>query len=392
MNNPSKYKLHPLLLCGIAIAKILSSESLLAQEREPEKRVTFYNTYGYLVNDVWTISLKVWVHEKPDFARRFVARAARKELQQRAHIDELNEKQVSQFEYRVDGFIADSESRETVRFLFDADPETIVYRLRDADGDTSTDRNGLIQGTINVTRDKALELLDRQNSADGWLSFRAISDDHIGSGRVQLIPPNGVSVISDVDDTIKITEIPAGEVAVLNNTFFSDFRATPCMAEYYSTMSPDTVFHYVSGGPWQMYQPLREFLFSDDGGFPEGSFHMKDVRTNPFESESYADIWELLASGSQQVTFDQKVRQISTLLDQFPNREFVLIGDSGEMDPEVFAAILAAHEEQIQRVYIRDVVNAAETDAERLRRMSVILPKADESGACVVIDGTGTGR
>ncbi len=380
------------LFCAVATALIVVAASVVAQESEPEKRVTFYTTYGYLADEVWTIPLKVWVHERPDFARRFVADAARKELQQRANIEELSETQITQFEHRVEGFIADSESRETVRFLFDADPESIVYRLRSPDGDTYTDRNGLLQGRINVTQHKALELLDRQDSADGWLSFRAVSDDHIGTGRVRLIPPRGVSVISDVDDTIKVTEIPSGEEAVLNNTFFRDFRATPCMAEYYTAMNSDTAFHYVSGGPWQMYQPLSEFLFSGDGGFPEGSFHMKDVRTNPFESESYADIWALLASGSQQATFDQKVRQIRTLLDQFPERTFILIGDSGEKDPEVFAEIRSVHEQQIQAVYIRDVVNAAEAAAQRLSGMSVILPEADESGACVIINGAGTGR
>ena len=386
MNNRMGGSLRLLLLCGMSAAQILLAAQSFAQDQAPEKRVTFYTTYGYLENDIWTIPLKAWVHEAPDFARRFVAAAARKELQQRARIAELNDAQIARFTHRVEGFIADSESRETVRFVFDADPESIVYRLRGAAGESSTDRNGLIQGKINVTREKAAELLERQDATNGWLSFRVKSAEHSGSGRVRLIRPDGVSVISDVDDTIKVTQIPSGEAAVLNNTFFRPFIATPCMAARYSAMDPDTAFHYVSGGPWQMYKPLQEFLLPDNAGFPEGSFHMKDVRTNPFETASYTDIWALLTAGSQQVTFEQKVRQISMLLGQFPGRKFILIGDSGERDPEVFAEILATHGEQIQEIYIRDVVNAVVEDPQRLRKMSVILPAADDHGACIVVN------
>ncbi|MGI9205736.1 MAG: phosphatidate phosphatase App1 family protein [Woeseiaceae bacterium] len=375
-----------LLLIAFVGGQMLLPALSVAQDDDAEKRVTFYTTYGYLENDVWTIPLKAWVHEEPDFARRFVADAARGKLQQRAQVDNLDQTQKLRFEHRIEGFIADSESRETVRFVFDADPESIVYRLRGASGESTTDRNGLIHGTINVTREKATELLERQNSIDGWLTFRARADDQSGSGRVRLIPPDGVSVISDVDDTIKVTEIPAGETAVLNNTFFRPFRAAACMAEHYSAMHTDTAFHYVSGGPWQMYEPLAEFLFTDSDAFPEGSFHMKDVRTNPFETESYTDIWALLASGSQQATFEQKVRQIDALLGRFPGRKFILIGDSGEKDPEVFAEVLAAHGRQILGIFIRDVVNAAANDPQRLHGMSVILPTADDSGACVIIN------
>jgi hypothetical protein len=37
---------------------------------------------------------------------------------------------------------------------------------------------------------------------------------------------------------------------------------------------------------------------------------MKNLRTNPFEAESYKDFWTLIANGSMQATFDQKMAQI----------------------------------------------------------------------------------
>jgi hypothetical protein len=354
----------------------------IAQDGVPEKRVTFYTTYGFQGENAWHIPLKIWVHEEPDFVRRLAADAAQGELQDRAELQELTAEQEQRFIFRTHDFIADSESNELVLFRFDKDPDNTVFYVRDEDGRIGTDRNGLIEGSITISEEKADLLLAAQGSSDGWLTFRAVSEDHGGTGKVRLIPPMGVSVISDVDDTVKVTEIPAGEKAVLNNTFFREFRTAPCMADSYSMMSADTAFHYVSGGPWQMYQPLSEFLFSDEAGFPEGSFHMKNVRTNPFESESYTDIWSLIASGSQQVTFEQKVEQITALLHRFPERRFILIGDSGEKDPEVFAEIRKDFADQLADIRIRDVVNAAEEDQERLEGMTVILPDADALGAC----------
>ena len=353
-----------------------------AQESFPEKQVTFYTTYGFSVQDGWTIPLKLWVYEEPDYVRNLAARAALGELQDRAELPDLTVEQQGRYRFRTHDFVADSESRESVQIRFDNDPAATIFTIRDAEGESKTDRNGLLDGLLALSSSQAESLLEAQGSDDGWLSFRAVSDDHEGVGRVRLIPAKGVSVISDVDDTIKVTEIPAGEKAVLNNTFFREFRAAPCMADMYSNRVESTAYHYVSGGPWQMYRPLHEFLFSAAVGFPEGSFHMKNVRTNPFESESYRDIWKLIAAGSQAVTFEQKVGQISTLLRQFPDRQFILIGDSGEKDPEVFARIRDDFADQLAEIRIRDVVNAFEMTPERLSGMTVIMPVADTDGTC----------
>lgn len=375
-------------LGALLLALLSQCGCAVAQQEVPENHVTFYTTYGSLGVDGWEVPLKVWVYEEPDFVRRLAAKAALGELQDRAGITQLSTDQEDRFIFRTHGFIADSESNEVVLFRFDNDPDGTVFQIRDSLGRARTDRNGLIEGVVILSDEKAKALLVAQDSSNGWLTFSAISEDHGGVGRVRLIEPQGLSVISDVDDTTKITEIPAGEKAVLNNTFFEEFRATPCMADMYSSMDSDTTFHYVSGGPWQMYEPLREFLFSEESGFPEGSFHMKNVRTNPFESESYQDIWSLIASGSQQVTFEQKVGQITALLRQFPERQFILIGDSGEKDPEVFAEIRKEFADQLSEIRIRDVVNAAEEAPERLKGMTVILPDSDSEGACTFVQGS----
>ena len=164
-------------------------------------------------------------------------------------------------------------------------------------------------------------------------------------------------MISDIDDTIKITEIPAGSKVVVRNTFFRDFVAAPEMAKMYQGFNGAS-FHYVSGGPWQLYGPLSEFLFSEKGGFPEGTFHMKQVSKNLLSADTWEDLKELVTN--ENVTFEQKVSQISEIMQSFPERKFILVGDSGEKDPEVYREIKKKFPNQVQEIRIRDVVNDRE--------------------------------
>ena len=52
---------------------------------------------------------------------------------------------------------------------------------------------------------------------------------------------------------------------------------------------------------------------------------------------------------------------IEPLLKRFPNRRFILIGDSGERDPEIYAALARNYPRQIERIVIRDVTGEPRT-------------------------------
>ena len=115
-----------------------------------------------------------------------------------------------------------------------------------------------------------------------------MSAGHRGSARVRLIEPRGLSLISDIDDTIKVTNIPAGHAVVIENTFYRPFVAAPGMAERYRGLGDETAFHYVSGAPWQLYRPLAQFITA--AGYPQGSFHMKSVRKHLLTPGSWQDL------------------------------------------------------------------------------------------------------
>jgi phosphatidate phosphatase APP1 len=80
-------------------------------------------------------------------------------------------------------------------------------------------------------------------------------------------------------------------------------------------------------------------------------------------------------------TFDHKVEQIKTIIGDFPDRKFILIGDSGECDPEVYREVEnSALGSKIQEIIIRDVVNARVRAPQRLKGMTILE-------ATTVVDG-----
>ena len=101
-------------------------------------------------------------------------------------------------------------------------------------------------------------------------------------------------------------------------------------------------FHYVSSSPWQLYEPLASFL--SDTGFPEGSLDLRLFRIKDRTA---------LNLGADSLTTKPPV--IEQLLQAYPERRFILVGDSGERDPEVYALIARKYPAQILRIFIRDV-------------------------------------
>lgn len=190
----------------------------------------------------------------------------------------------------------------------------------------------------------------RLMDSNGWIHYTATSQDNRAFlGKVQLTGPNGVSVISDVDDTIKVTEVYKDKKTMLINTFNRPMKAAPGMSAFYRELNgSDVRFHYVSGSPRQLYPVLEGFRV--DNGFPAGSFDMKEFRANPGSPE----FWDFLASGT---TRELKKNVIEKIITSFPDRKFILIGDSGEQDPEIYGWAVRTYPDRVTDVYIRNVTD-----------------------------------
>lgn len=184
------------------------------------------------------------------------------------------------------------------------------------------------------------------------LTVRAVlppSDTRKIETAAQLIGPAGLSVISDIDDTVKVTDV-LDHRRMWEATFFKPFKAVGGMSDAYRRLaSTGATFHYVSSSPWHLAEPLMDFLRTSD--LPLSSLALKQIRLK-----------DRTALNITKPGRETKPPQIAAILATYPNRRFILIGDSGEDDPEVYAEALRQHPQQIARIYIRNVTSARRDD------------------------------
>ncbi len=172
-----------------------------------------------------------------------------------------------------------------------------------------------------------------------------------------VLVPSGaeLGVISDLDDTVVRSDVTnllkMARLALLNNAHTRlPFEG---VAAFYHALQrgaggPDGgVFNpifYVSSSPWNLYDLLEDFL--DVHGVPAGPLFLKDW--GPTTLKGHAK---------------HKLAVIRTLLETYPEMPFVLVGDSGEKDPEIYRNVVLENPGRIRAIYIRDVTTR-ERDAE----------------------------
>ena len=169
-----------------------------------------------------------------------------------------------------------------------------------------------------------------------------VSDKLSATEEVRITEPAGISMISDIDDTIKHSGIGSGAREIFRNVFIRDLGDLTIdgVKEWYSTMADlGVTFHYVSNSPWQLYPVLVSYFAA--AGLPKGSFHLKQY------TGMLQGIFEPVA--------ERKRGTLDKILADFPDRRFILAGDSGEADLELYTDVMLANPGRIIGVFIRDV-------------------------------------
>jgi phosphatidate phosphatase APP1 len=204
------------------------------------------------------------------------------------------------------------------------------------------------------------QLAEPLDGPDGWyqVGLELLSPPSPGGGRVRskghVLVPHGArfGVISDLDDTVvrsSATNVLKMAWIVVRNNAHTRLPFEGVAAFYRALqVGPDSkssnpVF-YVSSSPWNIYDMLVDLL--NVHGVPPGPLFLKD--------------WSLSVLGKHR---DYKMGVIRRLLRTYKDLPFVLIGDSGEEDPEIYLQAVQEHQGRIKAIYIRDVTSV-ERDAE----------------------------
>jgi len=218
----------------------------------------------------------------------------------------------------------------------------------------TTDENGYF------IAEEPLDNLCELTNEEGWLSFELSFNDSSLNRKIQnknrfpgelLIPSTKAEfgVASDIDDTILHT----GVVSILkwrviyNSIFKHAKNRIPLegSAEFYhklhrgaSGKNANPIF-YVSHSPWNLYRYLELFLRQND--FPKGPILLRSLSN--------------LLRKKPQDQKPQKQKEILNLLKTYPNLPFILIGDSGEHDPDIYIEIAESFPDRILAIYLRSV-------------------------------------
>jgi phosphatidate phosphatase APP1 len=221
--------------------------------------------------------------------------------------------------------------------------------LEDQKHEITTDVEGYF--VMNLAPEKPLELGDIWHTIDITLTESPVEFE--GPVKAQahvLVPPPDAEygIISDIDDTIVRTGatnlLQTGRNVLLNNAHSRiPFHG---VASFYKSLQlgrngkRNNPFFYVSSSPWNTYDLLFHFLELND--IPQGPLLLRDFGL---------DENKLGASDHM----SHKYKEIENILITYPELNFILIGDSGQQDAEIYAEVVRNHPGRILAIYIRDI-------------------------------------
>ncbi|CUR54183.1 conserved hypothetical protein [metagenome] len=246
----------------------------------------------------------------------------------------------------VDGESAWAAVRRTVgRFLTNELPGVpLQVRVGDVTMETTSDAEGYFEVRLG-TEDEPLAGPWATGQVSLAAPYRGLSGGTASPVRLRISESDAAfGVISDIDDTILHTGAQRALAMIRQTMVGSELTRIPfegAAALYRALVTNpgggDNPVFYVSSSPWNLLGFLHAFL--DHRGFPPGPLLLRDLLGNDVDR----------THGSH------KNARIDEVLELHPDLSFVLVGDSGQHDPEIYADVVARHPGRILAVYIREV-------------------------------------
>jgi phosphatidate phosphatase APP1 len=232
------------------------------------------------------------------------------------------------------------------RWESDEVPGAAVHlRFRDQEHRVVADDEGYYEASF--------ELSEADHDSLLWLEAEAragIDGSEVRATHDILVPPRNAAfgIISDLDDTVVHTGITslllAAKLTFLENA--KTRKPLDGVAKLYDSLQHGTAgkrsnpIFYISSSPWNLYDLLVDFLRLNE--IPAGPLMLRDLGL---------DATKFIKEKGH----GHKQRKALGLLEAYPELPFVLIGDSGQEDPVIYADIAAEHPGRILAIYIRDI-------------------------------------
>ena len=176
------------------------------------------------------------------------------------------------------------------------------------------------------------------------VSYRVRGRAPVHANLFTIAPGTPVGVISDVDDTIMVTQAPTLWKAAYNLLLLNPRKRVPVpgMGALFTRISdlfPEAPFFYLSTSPWNVEGSIRHFIA--DHGYPQGPLLLRDLDPRPKT---------FVPTGVQ-----HKLEFAEQLMADFPAMRFILIGDDGQRDPTTYATIARRYPGRVLAIAIRQL-------------------------------------
>ncbi len=235
------------------------------------------------------------------------------------------------------------------RFETDEHPDVEVEVLARGQRMTLTSDE---EGYVEIARDLPVEESPANRESIAY-EIRSGQEEsfHISDSLVHPSSTAEYGVISDIDDTILETGVstPLKWKLLVNSLLTRTGRRKSFEggSSLYQALSAGKApgaanpFFYVSNSPWNMYNYIEAFLVRYT--YPEGVIMLRDFGRRAHRTEGYQA--------------HEKKDRIEFILRHIPDLPFVMIGDAGEADTEIYLRLLTAYPDRIKAILIRQVAN-----------------------------------
>lgn len=261
------------------------------------------------------------------------------------------------------------------RYESDEVPQAPVqYKLENLQGEIVTDDEGYFSAEIN-----------NEENLTGWqkIEYTLLKQYKKDQPQVRMqdkillqSPDSSYGLISDLDDTVIVSQatnfLEKSRILLLNNE--RTRKPFEGVAAFYRALQKGKDEHrynpvfYVSSSSWNLYDMFKNFCHFNH--LPEGVFLLRDVGL---------DKQKFYRTGHG----THKLHKITHVLDTFDNLSFLLIGDSGQKDPEIYQEVVQQYPERIMGIYIRDV--DPHLNKPRDLEVKAIAEKVSEAGVPMLL-------
>ena len=227
-------------------------------------------------------------------------------------------------------------------------------RFAGREGETKTSREGYFSVELKVA------------AKPGWNAVELDLPERPGVRAVARVlvpsPRAKFGVISDIDDTVVWSNVISKARMLLTVSLSNARTRKPFKgaAAFYQALHRgiNPVF-YVSKSPWNLFVPLVDFL--ELQRFPAGPLLLRDFGLKSNKTH--------------------KVDRIDEIFATYPRLQFILIGDSGEKDPEIYREIVRRHPRRVRVIYIRSV----NPDPARIAAIDRLIEEVAPTGCQLVL-------